>query len=294
MPTDQANCSPALTHSAKSDADALTQIVAERRKSLGIRPSESKPLDLASRYQHLASGITPEAIAAEQAEWAACKAGEARRRAQRLQAEAEAAVERCQAALNVRGGTQTLDSFTLSGQEQWQKPQGNVLKGLRKYAEAAADATQPLRNAILYGPCGTGKDHLAMGLLREVVKVRPLLSGAVLGQDLFAAIRKKIGGDRDESEVIQEFAAPDVLIVSDPLPPSGALTEWQAACLFRLVNTRYTRGRATWITINVRDGNEAVDRMGAATWDRLKHDAWVFRCSWPSHRRTHSVWGGGE
>ncbi len=291
MLTDQANSSPDTMPSARSDADALAAVVAERRDALGIRPREPKPLDLATRYTHLAAGVTPEAIEAERAEWEACKAAEAANRLRRQQAEANAAVERCQETLSARS-VQTLDAFALANQEPYQKAQRNVLTGLRKYAEEAAKPGERLRNAILYGPCGTGKDHLAMGLLREVVRVRPVTSAAVLGQDFFAGIRKKIGADRDEAEVIAEFSGPGVLILSDPLPPSGALTEWQAACLFRLVNNRYAKGLPTWITINIRDGNEAVERMGAATWDRLRHDAWVFRCSWPTFRRHYCVWGG--
>lgn len=293
MQTDLAKSTPAPTRSEKSDAeaDALQRLVVARRAEFGIR--EKAPADFAEtireRFAHIAAKCTPEDIAREKAEREAYQQARAEREKRSREESTAYMVGRCQSVLNARSGPQTLDSFVVA--ESSRKGQENVLKGLRAYA-AAAGESGPLRNVIFYGPCGSGKDHLAMGLLREVAKVRPISSAAVLGQDLFAAIRKKLADDKDEAETIREYAGPDVLIVSDPLPPSGALTEWQAACLFRLVNARYTAGRATWITINVSDGKEAIERMGAASWDRLKHDAWVFRCAWQSHRRPHQVWGG--
>lgn len=293
---DLARSTPAPAHSAKSDAetDALQRLVVARRAEFGIR--EKAPADFADticeRFANIAAKCTPEDIACEQAEREAYQQARAEREKRSREEATAYMVGHCQSVLNARSGPQTLDSFVVStSNEVAKKAQENVLRGLREYARAAGEAG-PLRNAIFYGPCGSGKDHLAMGLLREVAKVRPVSSAAVLGQDLFAAIRKKLADDKDEAETIREFAGPDVLIVSDPLPPSGALTEWQAACLFRLVNARYTAGRATWITINVSDGKEAIERMGAASWDRLKHDAWVFRCAWQSHRRPHKTWGG--
>ena len=294
---DLARSTPDPTPSVKSDAtevDALAALVAERRAEFGIRekPAQDIADTIRQRFGNIAAKCSSEDEAREKAEY------EARRKAawereQRYREEATASmVARCQAVLNARSGPQTLASFVVaSNNATTRTAQENVLRGLREYAKDAAGAS-PLRNAIFYGPCGSGKDHLAMGLLREVAKVRQVSSAAVLGQDLFAEIRKKLGDDKDESEVIREFAGPDVLIVSDPLPPSGALTEWQAACLFRLVNTRYTGGKATWVTINVADGGEAVRRMGAATWDRIRHEAWVFRCGWETHRKPHKVWGG--
>ena len=85
--------------------------------------------------------------------------------------------------------------------------------------------------------------------------------------------------------MIAELARPDVLCLSDPLPPVGALTQFQATMLYRLVDARYSRGVPTICTVNVADDAEADERMGVPTWDRLCHGAWKLHCAWPTYRR---------
>jgi DNA replication protein DnaC len=65
----------------------------------------------------------------------------------------------------------------------------------------------------------------------------------------------------------------------------GALTQHQATMLYRLVDARYSKGVPTICTVNVASDAEADERMGAATWDRLCHDAWKFNCNWPTYRK---------
>lgn len=139
-------------------------------------------------------------------------------------------------------------------------------------------------SVILYGPVGTGKDHLAFAVCRAAIKAGKTVRW-VNGQQWFGAVRDAMDTAKTEASLIAELASPNVLCISDPLPPVGALTQHQATMLYRLIDARYAKGLPTVCTINVSSDTEADERMGAATWDRLTHDALKCFCNWPSYRK---------
>lgn len=167
----------------------------------------------------------------------------------------------------------TLESFDC--QELQQR---RVVAALRDYLN-----TESHDNVILYGPVGTGKDHLAFALCKSAVK-----SGRTVrwinGQKWFGIVRDAMDTDRSEASLISDLARADVLCLSDPLPPVGSLTQFQATMLYRVVDARYSKGLPTVCTINVATDAEADERMGPATWDRLCHSAWKLFCNWESFR----------
>ncbi len=168
----------------------------------------------------------------------------------------------------------TLENFNCALPQQ-----GRVTDALRKYI--ANDSSE---SVILYGPVGTGKDHLAFAVCRSAIKAGKIVRW-INGQQWFGAVRDAMDTDRSEASLVSELARPDVLCISDPLPPVGALTQHQATMLYRLIDARYSKGLPTVCTINVSSDQEADERMGAATWDRLTHDAWKLFCNWPSYRK---------
>ena len=140
-------------------------------------------------------------------------------------------------------------------------------------------------NVLLFGPAGTGKDHILAAMMREAV----LGAGADVlwrnGADLHGEVRDRIGTDSSEGGFIRKLVQPAVLAISDPVPPIGKLTDFQMQTLFRIVDGRYSHVRATWATLNVRNREEAIERMGGQVVDRLSHDALAIWCDWPSYRR---------
>lgn len=158
-----------------------------------------------------------------------------------------------------------------------------VKKAVTDWATGYADS--PSSGLILYGPVGTGKDHLAYAAVRRVLIECEANVRWVNGRDLFGMVRDNIDATSDERSFFRSFSSPDVLVISDPLPPIGDLTSHQADCLYRICEARDANGKALVITVNVGSDEEADKRLGPATWDRMCHGAWKVACRWASYRK---------
>ena len=86
-----------------------------------------------------------------------------------------------------------------------------------------------------------------------------------------ATVRDSFGRDdgETESELIRYLTRPEILILSDPLPPAGKLTEFQTNVLFRAIDYPYSRCQPTWVTLNCSGSKEADERMG---WQNIEVD----------------------
>lgn len=181
-----------------------------------------------------------------------------------------------------------------------------AIVSLNEYAADFDERFSRGQNILLLGPVGTGKDHLMFAMARTAVehfKTALWVNGA----DLWMAFRQSYNCKRDasdlvsygtefhpelfgrETDVTKKLCEVDVLCVSDPLPPSGPLTDSQAEKINQVIDKRYSCLLPTFITVNVADRAEAEQRMGAATVDRLGHDALVVCCDWPSYRQRKGV-----
>lgn len=134
---------------------------------------------------------------------------------------------------------------------------------------------------VLFGPVGTGKDHLLMALAFEIAKQQGIGTVWRNGCDLHTELKRT---DFDGTATKDDLAGCPILWVSDPLPPTGALSDYQQRLFFGLVDARYSAMRPTWVSMNVANKTEAEIRMGAQVVDRLCHTAIVVPCSWPSYR----------
>lgn len=161
---------------------------------------------------------------------------------------------------------------------------GVVLGKVRKYVDDLRANIAEGVGLVLLGPPGTGKDHLVVAVLKQAAyegfKVQ-----WVDGAELFASARDNIDAGDTEARWSKRFTAPDILAISDPIPPVGEVREgFQISTLFRIIDRRYREQRPTLITINVADAKEAAAKMSANIVDRLSHGSVVLRCNWPSYR----------
>jgi len=160
-----------------------------------------------------------------------------------------------------------------------------VLGALHEYG---ADIDGRRRNGeglLFYGPPGTGKDHLLVATGMMVTLYHGAAVRWMNGLDLWGLFRDAIHNGDDEDSVLYPLESADVLYISDPLPPSGAITEYQAAQFARFLDSRYRACRPTWVTMNVANKAEAEARLGVPIVDRLRDGAMCIACNWPSYRK---------
>lgn len=143
---------------------------------------------------------------------------------------------------------------------------------------------------VLYGPVGTGKDHLAFAATFALVAMEGVRAYWCNGREFAGQVRETYGDNaRPMGSVLSPLIRAQLLVLSDPLPPVGDLTPSQADAFYRLAESRDANGLPTVVTINVADDREADARLGAATWDRFCHQATKIRCNWPSYRQPWEV-----
>lgn len=185
------------------------------------------------------------------------------------------------AAVGRRYAACTLDTF-----EPSTGPQTVALERLRAYAQAIEANIAAGLGVTLYGACGTGKDHLAVGLCRTAIEAgrRAVWIDA---ETMFGDLRGTFRDDakRTEREVFRDLETVPLLAISDPIPQSGELTDYQSRAIRRIIGDRYANLRPTILTLNVASGEEARKRLGEAVYDRVKGSSLAIHCNWPSYRQ---------
>lgn len=182
--------------------------------------------------------------------------------------------------------------FKLSSWEAKSPSQIAVKRSVCEWWQTFPERKQDRNGVVLYGPVGTGKDHLAFGMVAAAIQEHGCSAGFRNGRDLMGMVRDRISKDQSESELIDSLCWQDVLIISDPLPVKGELSDFQADTLYRIIDGRAAEGLLTVCTLNVADDAEADRRLGAATWDRLCDRAWKIACFWESYRKPARKVGG--
>ncbi len=174
---------------------------------------------------------------------------------------------------------------------------------VKEYAENIRDNVRGGRNLILFGPVGTGKDHLmsavAKAVSRSLNPVRypnclwdhPERLAVCIGANFFSRLRDAMGaGGESEEKITSALIKSFVLLLSDPTLPGGAeLTPYQRGQLFRIINDRSNAMRPTICTINAANERDIMNKLSPQIADRLLNGATVVECNWPSYRKPQKV-----
>lgn len=211
-------------------------------------------------------------------------------REQREQREAELG-DRLEAANKISRWRELVSQFgrryenaRLSNFECSCEQQRSIVDSLTEFAQGIGDAVSSGRNLVLYGPRGTGKDHLLVAMLRAAIADGWSVAWRD-GQELYGECRDAIDREGSEAKFFSQFTQPSVFAISDPTPPLGDVkSDWQLATLFRIIDRRYRELKPTWVTINAASAEEAQKRIAPNIIDRLTHGALVLRCNWKSYR----------
>lgn len=257
--------------------EALNELIKQRRKELGISESSPPPVQITKAMP--ARELMPEQIASREADMQRMALAEQRSRRQGMFASFAEKV-------GSRYSGCRLKNFVCENERQQA-----AVDACREYADTIVERLADANGLVLYGPVGTGKDHLAFGVCGAAIINHGRSAGWLSGQDWFGEIRDQMGEDANTSErlLIARLVSPEILVISDPLPPIGSLSQHQSTMLYRLVDARYHAGRLTIVTANVKDDAEADSRLGAPTWDRICDKAWKVHCNWPSFRKPAKI-----
>lgn len=132
-----------------------------------------------------------------------------------------------------------------------------VLKNAKVRVQEFVDlwpATDGGRGLLLIGPCGTGKTHLAVAALVEIINAGK--QGKLLFcnfQDLIQEIQASFDSDEvpSKSEILRPLLEADLLVLDEL--GSQKPTTFVQDILYYVINTRYNEERTTIFTTNYTD-----------------------------------------
>lgn len=163
--------------------------------------------------------------------------------------------------------------------------QRRVWTWVRDYCHAFHEALETGRSMALIGQPGTGKTHLAIGVLAFVLK------GGRTGRyttamDMLGRIKNTYNAraKETETEVIEDLATVDLLVIDELGKQLD--TNYESAQLFRIIDRRYRDMKPVVLVSNL-DRAALAEFTGAAIIDRLTENGGkVLGFGWASHRST--------
>ena len=182
------------------------------------------------------------------------------------------------AAIPERFKDRTLESYVAktSGQQK-------ALAFATEYAENFDLVLREGRSAIFLGNVGTGKTHLAVGIALSIMLQQR--------SALFVTVQRLIRRVKDswhtkeetESQVVDVFASPDLLVLDEVGVQFGS--EFEKQVLFDVLNTRYENRKPSILLSNI-PKEQLSDYLGERVTDRLRENGGkVIGFDWESYRR---------
>ena len=182
------------------------------------------------------------------------------------------------AAIPERFKNRTLDSYVAktSGQKK-------ALAFAREYAENFDQVIKTGRSAVFVGKVGTGKTHLAVGIALSIMQQQK--------SPVFVTVQRLIRRVKDswrtkeetETEVINAFALPDLLILDEVGVQFGS--EFEKQVLFDVLNERYEILKPSILLSNI-PSEQLSDYLGERVTDRLRENGGaLIGFNWDSYRK---------
>ena len=161
--------------------------------------------------------------------------------------------------------------------------QRRVADQIRGYVNQFDVAMQQGRSVLLYGASGTGKTHLAIGVLRHVTDAGGT-GRYTTAMDMVGTIRATYGSKASETEqaVMARLCSVDVLVIDEIGRQTD--TTYEREQLWRIIDRRYADLRPSVLVSNL--GKEAlIGFLGQPMIDRLRESGGVVCVfDWPSQR----------
>jgi DNA replication protein DnaC len=168
-------------------------------------------------------------------------------------------------------------------------------RAAKECARAYVDA-YPIQEAglLFLGPCGVGKTHLAVAILRALVVEKGVAGLFYDFRDLLKEIQSSWNpiSQSSETEVLRPVLLAELLVLDDM--GAGKPSEWVKETLAHIINQRYNDKRATIFTSNFMDAYDTThpsedtleERIGTRLRSRLFEMCKVVIVQGEDYRRT--------
>ncbi|UCF36614.1 MAG: ATP-binding protein [Acidobacteriota bacterium] len=174
------------------------------------------------------------------------------------------------------------------------------LRALEKAMRFVEDFPKVERGLLFVGPCGVGKTHLSVAILKALIKEKGLRARFVDEAELMRRLQFSYGPDSTdtEREVLTPLMEVDLLVWDDL--GTGRPTDWVRDTIRMVINYRYTYQKHTIMTTNwlLRDsklgplgtnkaaaGQSLEERLGIRLFSRVMEMCEVVELSGPDFRR---------
>jgi len=134
-------------------------------------------------------------------------------------------------------------------------------------------------SAILYGPNGTGKTHLAYAAVRHQIE-QGNDARYILAADFFALVKQEFSTGRQD---YKPYYSCPYLVIDEIDKRYGSQTEFIA--LYRLINHRYNEMLPTVLITNS-GKEELIEVIGISSFDRIIEDGKLIHMDGKNWRRS--------
>lgn len=165
---------------------------------------------------------------------------------------------------------ESLDTYKTDDDEK-----RNALAKARLFVQAVKCGG--LQTLIFLGNVGTGKTHLACGIIRDCGGLYRLASAIV--EELRRA--KSFNADKTEAKILDAYGKTSLLIIDEI--GRGAVAAEEQYMLYQIINERYNRRKPT-VLISNQTKKEFLQYIGIAAADRLTESAQVVELTGKSYR----------
>ncbi|MGM0783870.1 MAG: ATP-binding protein [Pseudomonadota bacterium] len=219
--------------------------------------------------------------------WAGCPACSAEI-IERHQADRDASQEedlrrlRGQAMFEASGVPRRMEGATLKSYVSESDEQGSAHRQVCEYAKGLPEHLDSGDGLVLMGNMGTGKTHLAVGLIRYATRSLAVAARYVTAPALFSRVRASYGGNGEsEAQILDELASAPLLVIDEVGVGKGSDNELNLT--YSLLGQRYDACRPTVIITNLMS-DDLRAWLGERVVDRLRETSPVVLFNWESYR----------